>query len=303
MGLATESYEWPKNSVKAPMVYARSSRVSHIVEAGGKGITGKREKLVDVFPKEENPSAYVPPRTSVSKEISPTTAFRKVTTLATSISQHVYKQTVQAIQLVKAKGEELAVWIPALTSKRADLQGMLGRLAHNLHTAYLSSILLVKNAPFIAWSTAGQLLHVSTHKAVSEAGAKAGILQGIASKLLGTIIHYIPLPEVLESEEEAATGDQTESILEDEDVRLIIARQLQDRRRSSRGHYPIPFLNLDDPLPPQQAPSQRQRGPVSEAEHFGSRKSAGTRRWSEGLFRPPPEAIFTRAHSIALKKD
>nr|XP_060611869.1 perilipin-1 [Anolis sagrei ordinatus] len=56
MGQATESYEWPKNSVKASMACTRSSRVSHMVDAGGEGITGRREKLVDVFPKKENPS-------------------------------------------------------------------------------------------------------------------------------------------------------------------------------------------------------------------------------------------------------
>ncbi|XP_042332205.1 perilipin-1 isoform X2 [Sceloporus undulatus] len=310
MGLAAENYERPKNSVKATVEYARSSQVSQVAEAGAEAVTGKLEKLMDFFlPKEETRAACGPPGTSVPKEIAPSTTFEKVTALAISVSQHVYKQTVQTIQLVKDKGQELATWIPGLTAKST-----MGRLAQNLHTAYLSTVLLVKNAPFIAWNTAGQLLHVSTRDTVSEAGAKVGILQGIAGKLLGTIIHYVPLPNALEEEEETATSDQVETSQEEDDAWLVATLRLQERRRSSRGHYPIPFLNLDDP--PEQAPSQRHRSPAFEAEYTGSRKSAfspyregaGRRRWSEGLFRPPPEVTYTRAqytglYSTTPKKD
>ncbi|XP_042332203.1 perilipin-1 isoform X1 [Sceloporus undulatus] len=359
MGLAAENYERPKNSVKATVEYARSSQVSQVAEAGAEAVTGKLEKLMDFFlPKEETRAACGPPGTSVPKEIAPSTTFEKVTALAISVSQHVYKQTVQTIQLVKDKGQELATWIPGLDhlarQSRAKIQWVLsggwntatdwlrksqrrlqkkeeeakkegdqaretakstmGRLAQNLHTAYLSTVLLVKNAPFIAWNTAGQLLHVSTRDTVSEAGAKVGILQGIAGKLLGTIIHYVPLPNALEEEEETATSDQVETSQEEDDAWLVATLRLQERRRSSRGHYPIPFLNLDDP--PEQAPSQRHRSPAFEAEYTGSRKSAfspyregaGRRRWSEGLFRPPPEVTYTRAqytglYSTTPKKD
>ncbi|KAM6426089.1 perilipin-1 isoform 2-T3 [Liasis olivaceus] len=78
------------------------------------------------------------------------------------------------------------------------------------------------------------------------------------------------------------------------------ASQLQERR-SSRGHYPLPFLNLDEPLTPHQSPAL-------EAEYTTARKSAfspykegsSSRRWSEGLFRPNLEAIYARAHYLGL---
>ncbi|KAH0620028.1 hypothetical protein JD844_014538 [Phrynosoma platyrhinos] len=263
MGLAAENYERPKNSVKATMEYARSSRVSQEPEAGAEAVTGKLEKLMDFFlPKEE----------------------------ARAGPYHYLGY----------------LWRWFQTTKGAELQHRLGSLAQNLHTAYLSTVLLVKNAPFIAWNTAGQLLHVSTRKAVSEASEKVGLLQGIASKLLGTIIYYVPLPKVLEEEEETATADQVEPSQEEEDAWLVATLRLQERRRSSRGHYPIPFINLDDP--PQEDLFLRHRSPAFEAEYIGSRKSAfspykegaGRRRWSEGLFRPPPEVTYTRAQHTGL---
>lgn len=99
-----------------------------------------------------------------------------------------------------------------------------------------------------------------------------------------------------------------------EEEKRGLAYQLLGIRRSSRGHHPLSFLNLDEPLPPQPATSQH-RSPAFEAEYAGSRKSAfspykdwaGSRRMSEGLCRPSSQVVYTRAHaslySTTFKKD
>ncbi|XP_063170438.1 perilipin-1 [Candoia aspera] len=139
-----------------------------------------------------------------------------------------------------------------------------------------------------------------------------------SSLFLPPSIHQLPFPKVVVKEEEATAMVVVppEPCQEGEGVQPVTpdsrkhsgASQLQERR-SSRGHYPLPFLNLDEPLTPHQSPA-------FEAEYSVARKSAfspykegsSSRRWSEGLFRPSLDATYARAHytglySTALKKD
>ncbi|XP_053128715.1 perilipin-1 [Hemicordylus capensis] len=210
------------------------------------------------------------------------------------------------------------------TTKGTETQSLVGSLTETLQAASFSTIARLKNAPFAAWNTAGQLLQVSPHKTISEASAKEatlpGTLQSATSSLLGMISHYVPLPRLLVKEKEPSdTMDHAESQqqLEDGQSQEEEASNLLrgGDRRSSRGHHPFFFLQLDEPLLPQQALSRR-RSPAFEAEYAGSRKSAfspykevvSSRRRSEGFYRPGPEPIYTRAlypslHGATFKKD
>ncbi|XP_070618038.1 perilipin-1 [Erythrolamprus reginae] len=112
-------------------------------------------------------------------------------------------------------------------------------------------------------------------------------------KLSVWIAYLFTFPSVLMKEEETAVMGPPESCQELDDLQLVTPedKKLQERR-SSRGHYPLPFLNLDEPLTPHQSPP------------LGS----SSRRWSEGLFRSSLETPYMRAHfarlySSAIKKD
>uniref|UniRef100_A0ABM5EXE1 Peroxisomal membrane protein 11A isoform X2 n=1 Tax=Pogona vitticeps TaxID=103695 RepID=A0ABM5EXE1_9SAUR len=107
------------------------------------------------------------------------------------------------------------------------------------------------------------------------------------------------LPQAKEKAEDppGLTVDPPESTGEQAPAALVpeggAPGQIRDARRLSRGHYPLPFINLDDPLPIPQAAS----GPSAFSP---DKRGAGPRRWSEGLFRLSPEAIYMRAHYSGL---
>ncbi|XP_066491392.1 perilipin-1 [Tiliqua scincoides] len=310
-GLAADGYELSESTVRDTVEYARTSPVSQMAEAGVDATISNLEKLVAfLFPKPECQPGQKPPKGCASKEKSPTNIFSRLRTLASTISQHAYKQTVQTIQYTRDKGQELASWIPSLTAKSTAAQALMDNQAQNLQSVFLSAISSMKKAPFAAWNVVGQLLHVSPLKAVSEASAKVGklpeTLHSVTGSLLGTISRYVPLPRILVTAKETAGSDQAQKdgqpVATDADEKEPHYKQ-RDWRRSSRGHLPLPFLNMDDPLP-DPAPVQS-RSPALEAEHAGTRRSAfspykeaaGSRRWSEGLFRPGAESVaYIRAH-------
>ncbi|KAJ6662773.1 hypothetical protein lerEdw1_010977 [Lerista edwardsae] len=184
-------------------------------------------------------------------------------------------------------------------AESTEAQTLMGSQARNLQTIFLSTISSVTNAPFAAWKAAGELLPISPLKAGSGVSTKVGMvketLHSITSSLMGTISQYVPLPRIL-----LTAGETAESGQDDEKEPPYPQR---DWRRTSRGHLPLPFLNMDDPLP-DQAPTQRQ-SPALEVEHAGTRKSAfspykegaGSRRRSEGFYRPGAESTaYIRAH-------
>nr|XP_028562821.1 perilipin-1 [Podarcis muralis]XP_028562822.1 perilipin-1 [Podarcis muralis] len=216
------------------------------------------------------------------------------------------------------------------TAKQVEAQSLVGSVSQNLQTSCFSIASRVKDAPATVWNAAGQLLQVSPQRAMSEAGDKVDLLKetfhNITSNLLGTFSSYVPVPKISVKQEETASvsmansessqdqeGTQPVSTDAEEEKRGL-AYQLLGIRRSSRGHHPLSFLNLDEPLPPQPAPYQH-RSPAFEAEYAGSRKSAfspykdwaGSRRMSEGLCRPSSQVVYTRAHaslySTTFKKD
>ncbi|XP_032089034.1 perilipin-1 [Thamnophis elegans] len=121
-------------------------------------------------------------------------------------------------------------------------------------------------------------------------------------KLAMWISYLFPFPRAVMTEEETMVMGPPESCLGQDDARLVTpeSKRLQERR-SSRGHYPLPFLNLDEPLTPPQSPP-------SEAESAMAWKSSSSRRWSEGLFRSSLETThmrthFARLYNSAIKKD
>ncbi|KAF7241512.1 Perilipin-1 [Varanus komodoensis] len=280
-GLVARNYEECKISMNNTTEYVRSSQVSQVVEAGVDATPGKLEELVDVLHSvDEHKSAHEPPEKCMSKEAFQTSAFGKIRAFAATVSQHPYRQISRAIQHARDKGKALAMWIPSL-------------------------------------------------EALSKAGAKVGMLgttlRSITGSLLTTTFLYVPFPKVLVEEERAASRTVADSGpgQQLEDAPSIAAHPkgsefsflLHGERRLSRGHFPIPFINLDDPPVPQQA-LEHGRGLAFENEHLGSRKSAFSpytdgaysRRRSEGFLRTNPEVMYSRAqytglYSTTFKKD
>ncbi|XP_054858783.1 perilipin-1 [Eublepharis macularius] len=115
LGLAAESYEQTQNAMRDVAEDARSSRVSHLAEAGVETAMGKVEKLVDLLlPKVEHNSAHENSEVHGSREASPSSIFGRIRALASNVFQHAYRQTTQIIQHTRDKGQEWAVWIPGL---------------------------------------------------------------------------------------------------------------------------------------------------------------------------------------------
>ncbi|KAJ7311083.1 hypothetical protein JRQ81_006682 [Phrynocephalus forsythii] len=281
--VAAEGYERSENRVKDTLEHVRRSRLSVAAEAGIDATTGKLENVIEFFLQKAEEQS-VRESAGATKEESPATLFAKVRVFTVTTFQRVYDQTLQIVQAARDRGWEIA----GLTTKGPEQPSLLGSLAQNLQTAYLSTVLLVKSTPSLAWNAAGQLLRISSvRKAASE------------------------LPNHMEQEDASPgpTGDHPDSTGEQEGAQSEAALAPegwglgpgQDVRRLSRGHYPLPFINLDDPLPPQPAASGRSAfSPYKEG--------AGRRRWSEGLFRFSSEALYQRAlyaglYGTPFKKD
>ncbi|XP_070809915.1 perilipin-1 [Pituophis catenifer annectens] len=132
------------------------------------------------------------------------------------------------------------------------------------------------------------------------------VTKDIGVKLATWISYLFTFPRVLMKEEETMVMSPPESCQEQDGVQLVTpeSKKLQERR-SSRGHYPLPFLNLDEPLTPHQSPSFEAESPMARRSY---KEGSSSRRWSEGLFRSSLETTYLRAHfarlySSAVKKD
>ncbi|XP_029139850.1 perilipin-1 [Protobothrops mucrosquamatus] len=129
-------------------------------------------------------------------------------------------------------------------------------------------------------------------------------------KLAMCISYLFTFPRIVMKEEETMGAVPPESWQEPDGVQFVTpeSKKLQERR-SSRGHYPLPFLNLDEPLTLHENPPLEAESTVARKSAFSSYKEGSSRRrWSEGLFRPSLEATYIRAHfaglySAAVKKE
>lgn len=77
----------------------------------------------------------------------------------------------------------------------AKTPSLLGSMAQNLQTAYLSTISNVKRVPSAAWGTAGELLQLTPRKAASIAREKVGALgdalRTVTGSMVETLSHYV----------------------------------------------------------------------------------------------------------------
>ncbi|XP_075620551.1 perilipin-1 isoform X1 [Balearica regulorum gibbericeps] len=376
MELAAEGYEATKNTVETTARYTRRNSVSQMAAAGVDTALGGLEKLMEYLlpeedeeadqkPKETRGSAVKVSQQQPSAPSAPSTLGR-IGTLVSTVSHRAYQQTTQSLQRAKAKGQELATWIPILgnlakpsvpevprvhgdgqstevgwlsrrqskvpeqkqekagkkdnhhTKEAADGPGLVGSVAHNLQTACASGISSVKKVPAVAWDAAEGLILFTPRrlsKAMETVDALGGTLVSAPKHLLGTLYSYVPLRRQSVKEEEAARGSkpspETEQKEEDAKPTTPSAEEKSHLRgdwRLYRGHHPLSFLGLEDPL---FLRHNLYRSPAFEPECPLPRKSAFTpynRRVSEGSYRFSPEAMYSRAYyanlySPAFKKD
>ncbi|XP_058012363.1 perilipin-1 isoform X2 [Ahaetulla prasina] len=161
-----------------------------------------------------------------------------------------------------------------------------------------------KMPPSSTFASIKSLAAAVSQLAFKQASQAIQVTKDKGVKLATWISYLFTFPRVLMKEEETMAMGPPESYQEQDGVRLLTpeSKKLQERR-SSRGHYPLPFLNLDEP-PPLEAEST-----VGRKSAFSPYKEGSSnRRWSEGLFRSSLETTHMRAHfarlySSAVKKD
>ncbi|XP_074457000.1 perilipin-1 isoform X1 [Larus michahellis] len=376
MELAAEGYEATKSTVETTAKYTRRNSVSQMAAAGVDTALGGLEKLMEYLlpeedeeadqkPKETRASAVKVSQQQPSAPSTPSTLGR-IGALVSTVSHRAYQQTTQSLQRAKAKGQELATWIPILgnlakpsvpeaprvhgdgqsttagwlsrrqskvpeqkqekagkkdnnhTKEAGDSPGLVGSVAHNLQTACASGISSVKKVPAVAWDAAEGLILFTPRrlsKAMETVDALGGTLVSAPKHLLGTLYSYVPLRRQSAKEEEAASSSkpnpETEQKEEDAKPTTPSAEeksQLRGDWRLYRGHHPLSFLGLEDPL---FLRHNLYRSPAFEPECPLPRKSAFApynRRVSEGSYRFSPEAMYSRAYygnlySPAFKKD
>ncbi|XP_061451402.1 peroxisomal membrane protein 11A isoform X2 [Rhineura floridana] len=291
LGLVAKSYEQPKSSMRNTGEYAGTSRVSQLAEAGVDAAIGKLEKLVDFF----LPKVNEPPGRCESLERCPTSTFGRIRSLAATAFQRAYKQTTQTIQHTRDKGQELVTWAPGLV-------GLVGQ-----STRKVLRILFGVQSPETSWlNKKGQ--KVPENKRETKKDDKTGKLPKILVKQEETASMSMANSESTQGRESTQPVSTHIEEEEEEEEERGLSYRLLGIRRSSRGHHPLSFLNLDEPLPLEQATHQRRRSSAFEAENTGSRKSAfspykegaGGRRLSEGLYRPGSEVAYTRSHYTGL---
>ncbi|XP_035747360.1 perilipin-1 isoform X2 [Egretta garzetta] len=385
MELAAEGYEATKSTVETTARYTRKNSVSQMAAAGVDTALGGLEKLMEYLlpeedeetdqkPKEKRGSAVkvsqkqpsAPSVPSVPSAPSAPSTLGRIGALVSTVSHRAYQQTTQSLQRAKAKGQELATWIPILgslakpsvpeaprvqgdgqsmaagwlsrrqskvpeqkqekagkkdnshTKEAGDGPGLVGSVAHNLQTACASGISSVKKVPAVAWDAAEGLILFTPRrlsKAMETVDALGGTLVSAPKHLLGTLYSYVPLRRQSVKEEEAAGGNKTspETEQKEEDAKPAAPSaeeksQLRGDWRLYRGHHPLSFLGLEDPL---FLRHNLYRSPAFEPECPLPRKSAFApynRRVSEGSYRFSPEAMYSRAYytnlySPAFKKD
>ncbi|XP_019389265.1 PREDICTED: perilipin-1 isoform X2 [Crocodylus porosus] len=120
LGLAAEGYELTRSTATSTAEYAWSSRVSQMAATGVDTALGKLEKLVaSLLPEEDCQPAQKPAAAQGSKAIASQAqpqlgTLHRIGALASTVSYRAYQQAARAIQHTKAKGQELALWIPGL---------------------------------------------------------------------------------------------------------------------------------------------------------------------------------------------
>nr|XP_025977037.1 perilipin-1 isoform X2 [Dromaius novaehollandiae] len=375
MEMAVEGYEKTRSTVETTARYTRSNSVSQMAAAGVDTALGGLEKLMEYLLPEEDEEADQKPtevrgsvakasqrQPSVSKAPSapsnPSTLGR-IGALVGTVSHRAYQQTAQSLQRAKAKGQELASWIPGLgsmvkpsappaqrtrgegqcapagrlsrrqskvpeqkqekaegkkeendTNEAGEGPGLVGSMAQNLQTAYVSGISSVKKVPAVAWDAAEGLILFTPRrlsKAMETVDALGGTLVSAPKHLLGTLYSYVPLRRQSVKEEETTRGSKpsTEADQKEEDPKPAAPSseeksQLKGDWRMYRGHHPLSFLGLEDPL---FLRHNLYRSPNFEPECPLPRKSAFApynRRVSEGSYRFNPEAMYTRAYYANL---
>ncbi|XP_021263231.1 perilipin-1 isoform X2 [Numida meleagris] len=201
-------------------------------------------------------------------------------------------------------------------SEAGDGLGLVGSVAHNLQSACVSGISSVKKVPAVAWDAAEGLILFTPRRlsrALETVDALGGTLISAPKHLLGSLYSYVPLCRQSKCEAAARgskTGPEAEQKEEESKPEAGSAEekaQLRGDWRLYRGHHPLSFLGLEDPL---FIRSNLYRTSALEPEAV-PRKSAFTpysRRVSEGSYRFSPEAMYSRAYyanlySPAFKKD
>ncbi|NXD15846.1 PLIN1 protein, partial [Nothocercus nigrocapillus] len=381
MEMAVEGYDRTRSTVETTARYTRSNSVSQMAAAGVDTALGGLEKLMQYLLPEEDEDADQKPtgvRRSAAKSSqeqprapkapsapgSPGTLGR-IGALVSTVSQRAYQQTAEGLRRAKAKGQELAAWIPIVgslvkqsaapaqrseghgapagclsrrqskapaqkqdkaegkdeekvTSEAEEGPGLVGSVAQNLQTAYVSGISSMKKVPAVAWDAAEGLILFTPRrlsKAMETVDALGGTLVSAPRHLLGTLYSYVPLRRQSVKEDETARGSKpsSEAGREEEDAKPAAPSseeksQLKGDWRMYRGHHPFSYLGLEDPL---FIRHNLYRSPNFEPECPPARKSAFTpysRRVSEGSYRFHPEAMYSRAyyanlHGSPYKKD
>ncbi|XP_054244127.1 perilipin-1 [Indicator indicator] len=201
------------------------------------------------------------------------------------------------------------------TKEAEEEPGLVGTVAHNLQTACASGISSVKKVPAVAWDAAEGLILFTPRrlsKAMETVDALGGTLVSAPKHLLGTLYSYVPLRRQSVKDENAAGGskpapekDQKEEDTKSADPSTEEKAHLKGDWRLYRGHHPLSFLGLEDPL---FLRHNFYRSPAFESEYAMPRKAAFTpysRRVSEGSYRFGPDAFYTRGslYNSAFKKD
>uniref|UniRef100_A0A8C8AL61 Perilipin 1 n=1 Tax=Otus sunia TaxID=257818 RepID=A0A8C8AL61_9STRI len=370
MELAAEGYEATKSTVETTARYTRRNSVSQMAAAGVDTALGGLEKLMEYLLPEEDEEAdqksketrgsapkvsqQQPSAPSTSSATSAPSTLGRISALVSTVSHRAYQQTSQSLHRAKAKGQELATWIPILgslakpsapeaprvhgdgqsttagwlsrrqskvpeqkqekagkkdsnhTKEAGDDPGLVGSVAHNLQTACASGISSVKKVPAVAWDAAEGLILFTPRrlsKAMETVDALGGTLVSAPKHLLGTLYSYVPLRRQSVKEEEAARASKPspETEQKEEDAKPDAPSteeksQLRSDWRLYRGHHPLSFLGLEDPL---FLRHNLYRSPAFEPECPLPRKSAFApynRRVSEGSYRFSPEAMYSRAY-------
>ncbi|XP_008943256.1 PREDICTED: perilipin-1, partial [Merops nubicus] len=241
MELAAEGYEATKSTVETTAKYTRRNSVSQMAAAGVDTALGGLEKLMEYLLPEEDEEADQKPKekrgsaakVSQQQPSAPSTLGR-IGALVNTASHLAYQQTTQNLQRAKAKGQELAIWIPIVgslakpstpeaprvtsmtrrnstvpeqkqekagkkdtnhTKEARDEPGLVGSVAHNLHSACASGISSVKKVPAVAWDAAEGLILFTPRrlsKAMETVDALGGTLVSAPKHLLGTLYSYVP---------------------------------------------------------------------------------------------------------------
>ncbi|XP_010146047.1 PREDICTED: perilipin-1 [Eurypyga helias] len=319
MELAAEGYEATKSTVETTARYTRRNSVSQMAAAGVDTALGGLEKLMEYLLPEEDEEAdqkHKEPRGSVVKvsqqQPSPSSApstpsapstLGRIGTLVSTVSHRAYQQTTQTLQRAKAKGQELATWIP-----------ILGSLAKPS----------VPEEPRVhgdGQSTAAGWLSRRQSKVPEQKQEKAGKKDDHHTKevgdgpgLVGSVAHNLQTAcaSGISSVKKvpAVAWDAAEGLILFTPRRLSKAMETVGTLVSAPKHL-LGTLYSYVPLRRQSVKEEEAAGGTSEPECPLPRKSAFApynRRVSEGSYRFSPEAMYSRAYytnlySPAFKKD